>query len=120
MRIYLCTNHHELYSETETWHDKICNCRKENTIPFTTVDEGKELEWSNGEYWGDIEFPCRGMIPTYYNPNVPCYYSYSKPRVDADGHLIVEVYDHDDGIWSDTIDMGVYNGIDVAGFITSN
>lgn len=66
----------------------------------------KELKWSNGIEWGEIEHPVLGLIMTYYKSGIPCYDSYSAPRVSEDGGIYCERFCHDDGVWKDTIWIG--------------
>lgn len=64
----------------------------------------KWLTWENGKEWGSIQCPMIGdeYVMTYYQEEVPCYYSYTAPFVD-DGEVCYYRFDHDEGCWDDSM-----------------
>ncbi|PLR99531.1 hypothetical protein [Bacillus sp. T33-2] len=70
----------------------------------------KELKWSNGTEWGEIEHPELGMVMTYWKSGTPCYDTYTAPRVNVDGDIYCERFCQDEGVWKDTIWIGEHNG----------
>jgi hypothetical protein len=113
IQIYQCEKTGEIFASTESWHK--CECEKKL---IAETHEGHTLTWSNGQEWGEIEHPHLGKVMTYWQKGTPCYDTYTAPRVDGDGCLIVFRFDHDEGYWVDdyVINMGYYNGIDTASF----
>lgn len=113
IQIYECEKTGEIFASTENWHK--CDCKKKL---MAETHEGHTLTWTNGREWGEIEHPHLGKVMTYWKKGTPCYDTYTAPRVDEDGCLIVFKFDQDEGGWDEdsVINMGYYNGIDTAKF----
>lgn len=115
--IYLCTVDNELFSEKENWHkNSECTC---NAPLYATAEVGKELPWSNGKAWGVINHPYLGDVMTYWNPERPCYDTWTTPTINDDGEIVTFRYDQDEGCWASDDgeeSLGLYNGIDTCKF----
>lgn len=77
----------------------------------------KELSWSNGQAWGEIQCPMLGGYVMTYWGGGPCYDTYTNPFVDADGNIYCYRYDHDADCWEEGSEhLGEYNGIETCRF----
>lgn len=112
VKIYFCKENEELFSEKDSWHEIECNCK---TVHYATAEVGKELKWSNGAEWGKIHHPHLGEVMTYWNPERPCYDTWTAPVINEDGEIICYRFDQDEGCWAfddGCENLGLYNGID--------